>query len=168
MAAEAGLTGKKLLVVEDDYLLAREICAELEGRGASVIGPAPTVHYAELILGQRHIDGAILDIRLFGEEVYPFADGLIARGVPILFATAYDQDQIAPRFRHVTSLQKPVNMTKLCESLITLASERGAIKARPAQPIMAQSPERGSTAGAQKTWTDRWSTALAAAMKGDI
>lgn len=107
------IAGKCVLVVEDDYVLAREVCNDLKSHGALVLGPAPTVHYAHLIIGRRRLDGAILDIKLFGEEVYELVDVLKARGVPIVFATAYQPDQIDERYRSIDVLPKPLDFDHL-------------------------------------------------------
>lgn len=78
------LAGKSLLVVEHDLGLAQRICQHLKANGAAVIGPAPTLHYARLIIGKRRLDGAILTVG--GVEASAFAHMLAEDGVPILFA----------------------------------------------------------------------------------
>lgn len=80
------LAGKCLLVVEKDMALARRMCRRLEACGAYIVGPAPTVHYARLVIGRRRLDGAILDFPHPGKETGEFIDLLIDRGVPIVFA----------------------------------------------------------------------------------
>lgn len=107
------IAGKCVLVVEDDYVLAREVCDDLIRHGAHVLGPAPTVHYANLIVGKRRLDGAILDIKLFGEEVYGLVDELMERGVPVVFATAYHPEQIKARYRRIEVLAKPLDFASL-------------------------------------------------------
>src|SRR4051794_18564375 len=86
------LRGRRLLVVEDEYLIAASLARELEGRGAEVVGPAGSVRDALALVeaeGDR-LDGAVLDINLRDERVYPVADALVARGVPFIFLTGYD------------------------------------------------------------------------------
>src|SRR4051794_18185888 len=81
-----------LLVVEDDYLIASDLAASLESLGYEVIGPAGSVAEALKLLeveGSR-LDGAVLDINLGNERVYPVADFLKARGTPFVFTTGYD------------------------------------------------------------------------------
>ena len=88
----AGLDGKRIVVVEDDAIVALEIANQLRAIGATVLGPAPTTHYAIQLIGpqERRLDGAVLDIHLHGKTVYEFADVLVQREVPFLFATARD------------------------------------------------------------------------------
>ena len=78
MATEeaADLNGKRIVVVEDDFLLATDICRELRELGATVLGPAPTPFYAAQLIGRRRIDAAVLDVRLHGTTVFEVADML--------------------------------------------------------------------------------------------
>src|SRR6516165_7818743 len=101
------LAHKRVLVVEDDYLVAMDIVRALERAGAEVIGPAPAIEAALDVLEQTVPDGAILDINLGGEMAFPVADALLARGVPFVFATGYDAQVIPQRFTHVKRCEKP-------------------------------------------------------------
>jgi DNA-binding response OmpR family regulator len=72
----------RILVVEDEYLLADELALELEERGAVVLGPVPTVARAlDLLTAEAALDGAILDVNLAGEPAFPVADRLFSRRV---------------------------------------------------------------------------------------
>src|SRR3954462_10275467 len=96
MAQPENLRGRCLLVVEDEYLIAADLTASLESIGIEVIGPAASVEEALRLIenaGDR-LDGAVLDINLRNERVFPVADALTARGVPFLFTTGYDADSI--------------------------------------------------------------------------
>jgi CheY-like chemotaxis protein len=118
-SARNGLAGKRLLVVEDEYLIAADLAATLEEAGAEVVGPAGTVTDAlELIqsLGER-LDAAILDVNLQGERVYPVADALAARGVPYVLATGYDAASIAPAYADAPRCEKPVDRLQLARLL---------------------------------------------------
>lgn len=67
----------RLLVVEDEYLVAEELRRDLEELGAKVVGPLPSVGDAKRLLADREsIDGAILDVNLCGEMVFPVAGAL--------------------------------------------------------------------------------------------
>src|SRR5438270_8852311 len=86
------LKGRRVLVVEDEYLIAADIAASLEALGAEVAGPAASVAEALTFLerdGDR-LDGAVLDVNLGKERVYPLADVLRSRGIPFVFTTGYD------------------------------------------------------------------------------
>jgi CheY-like chemotaxis protein len=70
------LDGKRIIVVEDDALLALDVADQLQSFGATVLGPAPTAYYARQLIGpeRRRLDGAVLDIHLHGQDVYELAD----------------------------------------------------------------------------------------------
>src|SRR3954465_8220409 len=84
--AQNGLAGKRLLVVEDEYMVADDLAGGLGEEGAEVVGPAGTVEDAlELVqLNRGRLDGAVLDVNLRDERVYPVADVLASRGVPFV------------------------------------------------------------------------------------
>lgn len=111
------LAHKRVLVVEDDYLVAMDIVRALERAGAEVIGPAPAVEAALDALEQTAPDGAILDINLGGEMAFPVADALLARGVPFVFATGYDAQVIPSRFINVKRCEKPMASEQICAAL---------------------------------------------------
>jgi CheY-like chemotaxis protein len=117
-AAGKGLAGKRLLVVEDEYMIARDLTWALEGAGAQVVGPVGTVAGAlQLIESGGRLDGAVLDISLRDELVYPVADALVARGVPFVFATGYDRAIVPPHYTHTPRCEKPVDKLKLMRLL---------------------------------------------------
>ena len=112
------LKGRRLLVVEDEYLIAADLADVLTGQGANVIGPVGSIKDAlDMLATERQIDGAILDINVRGERVYPVADALRARGVPFVFATGYDSWVIPDAFANVPRLEKPVRAAALARLL---------------------------------------------------
>lgn len=99
------LTGRRVLIVEDEYLIADDLQRVLHAQGAAVAGPVAEVAEAlALIAGPDRIDGVVLDINLGGEV----ADALVRRGVPFVFATGYDWGTIPPRFAEIVHCEKPV------------------------------------------------------------
>ena len=113
------LRGRRLLVVEDEYLIAASLARGLEGRGAEVVGPAGSVRDALALVeaaGGR-LDGAVLDINLRDERVYPVADALVARGVPFIFLTGYDARVIPDAYAGVPRCEKPVSSALLSRVL---------------------------------------------------
>src|SRR3978361_396791 len=86
------LGGRCLLVVEDEDVVAADLAAALELLGAEVVGPAGSVEEALTLVENEggRLDGAVLDINLRNERVYPVADVLAARGGPFVFTTRYD------------------------------------------------------------------------------
>jgi CheY-like chemotaxis protein len=113
-----GLRGRRLLVVEDEYLIAADLALALDDGGAEVVGPAGSVEDAlELIAAQSPLDAAVLDINLGNERAYPIADALRERGVPFIFATGYDPWIIPQAYRDVPRCNKPVDLRVLARLL---------------------------------------------------
>jgi len=121
------LTGMRLLVVEDEALVAMMVEDMLTDLGCVVVDVAGTVSRGLTVVGDPGLalDGAVLDVNLGGEKVYPVAEVLTARGVPFIFATGYGISGIAPAYAHVPALAKPYE-TRALESLLTAALRRGS------------------------------------------
>ena len=112
------LDGRRILLVEDEYFIVRDMARAFAAAGAAVIGPAATVAEAlRLIAASGPMDGAVLDINLQGEMVFPVADALTTRGVPFLFATGYDRETIPDRFAHCIRCEKPVKPDQVAKAL---------------------------------------------------
>lgn len=112
------LQGRSILVVEDEFLIADNICEELISYGAIVIGPAQSVRRAfELLEAAKTIDAAVLDVNLGGELAYPVADLLMERDVPFVFTTGYDASALPARFVSVRCCEKPVDAGAVVEAL---------------------------------------------------
>lgn len=111
--------GKRILVVEDDYLIVAEMVQELQASGADVIGPIAELDQAfERLDALSGIEGAILDINLQGKMVYPLADELMKRGLPFVFATGYDNSSIPERYAGIRRFTKPVDVRQVAEALL--------------------------------------------------
>ncbi len=109
---------RRVLVVEDDYYVAHSLAAALEAHGIEVLGPVASVQAAsDLIAQAERIDGAVLDINLKGEFVYPLADVLREQGVPFVFTTGYDASSVARQARDAVCFEKPVTTTQLIDAL---------------------------------------------------
>ncbi len=116
--SEPTLRGCRILVVEDEYMLADELRTELCDAGAVVLGPAGTVGDAlDMISRQSHIDGVILDVNLRGEMAFSAADLLVERNVPFVFTTGYDASAIPSRFEHVVRCEKPISLVKILRAI---------------------------------------------------
>jgi two-component SAPR family response regulator len=118
--ADKSLQGCRILIVEDEYLLADDLSDTLAAMGAHVIGPYATVQEALLNARQAQFDAAVLDINLRGEMVFPVADVLVALQIPFLFATGYDQGSLPERFADAVRLEKPVRAEKVTAVLARL------------------------------------------------
>jgi DNA-binding NtrC family response regulator len=116
--AERSLHRCRILVVEDEYLLADELALELEDEGAVVLGPVSNVQHALALLDSEATpDGAILDVNLGGELAFPIADALIGRGVPLIFTSGYDPAVFPDRYSHVPKCEKPFDMNRIAAVL---------------------------------------------------
>jgi DNA-binding response OmpR family regulator len=113
----AELTGRRILLVEDEYMLAAELAFFLEGHGASIIGPFRSVAQALAVVDREPIEAAVLDINLGGERVYPVADALIARNVPVVFATGYDELLMERAYIGLPRCPKPIDKSALLQVL---------------------------------------------------
>lgn len=112
------LQGKAILLVEDEYFLVQDMAQAFLAAGAGIVGPASTVADAlRLMAAATRVDGAVLDINLRGEMVYPLADVLTARGIPFVFATGYGRESIPERFDDRLRCEKPVRVETVAEAL---------------------------------------------------
>lgn len=104
------LQGCRVLLVEDDFLIADDFARRLEAVGAEVIGPAATLPAAlALYESSERLDVIILDINLRGTNVFPLAEQLLADGVPFLFCTGYGDEPIRNGLAGVPRFEKPIS-----------------------------------------------------------
>jgi DNA-binding response OmpR family regulator len=116
-------TLRKILVVEDDALIAMELGERLADMGFVVLGPAHSIAEAEAVIADELPDGALLDGNLAGVSSVPLAMTLHARGVRVAFCTGYDKIKGAPpALDHAPILIKPVSDADLKACLEKLLS----------------------------------------------
>lgn len=115
MAEAAPLEGLRILVVEDDLLVAEVLSDMLTDAGAEVVGPFGWVDEAveAVKAGNQILDSAVLDINLHGDKSYPIADALKARNVPFVFVTGYAGETIPDRYRDFPRCGKPFDQSRL-------------------------------------------------------
>jgi len=114
------LSGLRVLVVEDEYLIADEMEQMLNRAGAQVVGPVGVLDDALALLRRSpHIDFALLDLNLDGEPAWPIADRLAEHKIRFAFVTGYGPSEIAPRFKNVRRLEKPCETAALLEAICT-------------------------------------------------
>lgn len=124
------MTGLSVLLVEDEYLMASDLAAAFEVRGARVIGPAASVIQAIALIDEGpRPDVAVLDVNLAGERVFAVADRLMQDGVPFVLTTGYDAAALPSRFENRPRLEKPISPTVVMAAVSNLIERRGS--ARP-------------------------------------
>jgi PAS domain S-box-containing protein len=114
-------TGQRVLLVEDEALVAMMIQDWLTEAGHSVIGPISRASEALKAATEADYDAAILDINLGDGMAYPVADIVAKRGAPFVFVTGYEADTIDDRFSHVPILQKPIERQMLQNLFLSAA-----------------------------------------------
>ncbi|NJO55035.1 MAG: response regulator [Rhodospirillales bacterium] len=126
----------RILVAEDDALIAFDLVDALEKFGCAAAGPVATVKAAlEQADDPVHaIDGALLDLDLRGQRSYPIAAALIRRNIPFAFTSGYGIEAIEADFRAYPCLLKPVNRSDL------LAVLRGFLSPAPVPAGAPQEP----------------------------
>ena len=116
------LAGCSVLVVEDDYYLATDAQLALARAGAIVVGPSARADESLALLERHRPNCAVLDINLGRGPSFDLASALRERSVPFLFVTGYDASAIPAEFADVERLEKPVNASRLVESVGSLCT----------------------------------------------
>lgn len=112
------LAGRRILVLEDEALIAMDIALTLEDWNAVVIGPAHSFEEGLELADRERLDAAVLDVNLRGKEVFPVAELLRSRGVPFLFHTGHEtRASLQDRFPRIIVCQKPVLSEVLAEAV---------------------------------------------------
>ncbi len=115
------LQDRRVLVVEDEYMIAINLADALERYGVQVVGPAASVADAlGLMAAEPTLHAAVLDINLGAETAYPVADELIGRGVPFVFATGYSAIVVPTAYANVPRVEKLVDAAALARTLAQL------------------------------------------------
>jgi len=123
LAGEAGakkLAGKRILVVEDEPLLAMEIAGQLEDAGAHVVGPAGTAPAALGLIEQYRFHAALLDANLSGHSVEEIAASLTRHAIPFIFVSGYGRNSLPDGFDTAGLLSKPFGRDQLIEEAVRL------------------------------------------------
>jgi DNA-binding NarL/FixJ family response regulator len=119
------MAAPRILVVEDEFLLACSLEETLAGFGYEVVGPYSTLSRATDAARRERFDAALLDVNLSGLMVYPLADELAARGIPIVFLSGYGFGVIPPRFSPHPQLSKPSDPGAIDRALRRVLAPRG-------------------------------------------
>lgn len=116
--ADLILEGRRVLVVEDELLVAMDVDSVLRAAGCEVIGPATTPESAIALIERGQPEAALLDLNLGGKSALPVAATLRARGVPFLIVSGYgERHSRAPELEGAPRLSKPVSHRQLIDAL---------------------------------------------------
>lgn len=116
------LAGKRVLVVEDEYLIAADLERALGKAGAKVVGPVADLETGMRLAGSEPLDAAVLDVNLKEGHSYPIAEALMGRTIPFLFMTGYDDWALPEAYRATPRAAKPCpveRITAMVERLVT-------------------------------------------------
>ena len=116
----SGLSGRRVLLVEDEVMVAWALEDMLAELGCTVVGPAARVDQALAMIEAEAVDAVVLDVNLNGERSYPVADALAARGVPFVFSTGYNKNGLHAGYLGFPMLQKPFERSQLSDALARL------------------------------------------------
>src|SRR3546814_16323192 len=131
------LEGRRILMIEDEAIVAMMLEDMLEEIGCNVTDSAASLDKALRLAETTDAEAAILDINLNGAEVYPAAERLAARRIPVIFATGYGRKSIPPRWQRTPILGKPVAAAELELALHSVFDACG--------PARQAAPERFAT-----------------------
>jgi PAS domain S-box-containing protein len=118
-------TGNRILLVEDEILVAMMMRDILTDLGFTVVGPYSRFSEAMVAAVHEKIDAAIVDINIGGQMIYPVAEVMVARQIPFVFVTGYGIESIEGRFGHVPVIKKPVQQ-KTLEGIFILTGASSA------------------------------------------
>jgi len=112
-AISSALLGVRVLIVEDEFLVALQLEDDLKSAGAETVGPYGDLVSATAAAKREDFDVAVLDINLNGRLVYPLADELTARETPFVFVSGYGLSNLPERFRSAPRMAKPYDLAGL-------------------------------------------------------
>jgi DNA-binding response OmpR family regulator len=117
---QAALSGRRVLLVEDEMLVAMLVETALEDENCIIVGPYGALGEALEAARSEAMDLAVLDINLAGEKVFPVAEVLAARGVPFLLLSGYGEVALPSNRRHWPICAKPFSLEDLVSRLAQL------------------------------------------------
>jgi CheY-like chemotaxis protein len=113
------LQGRRVLVIEDESLVAMLLETILEDMGCVVVGPESNIDDGLIAAtGEASLDAALLDVNVAGREVFPVAEALRARGVPFVFSTGYGEAGLPEHWRGHPTIQKPFTEGAIRDALM--------------------------------------------------
>ena len=128
MTVPTGLADRRVLVVEDDMMIAVLIEEVLQDLGCIVVGPVGKLDAALRLAGSEVLDAAILDVNIRGEHVYPVAEQLRTRGIPFVLASGYGDWALPAAFRSQPRLTKPFTYDDIEAQMRLLCGAQGGVR----------------------------------------
>jgi CheY-like chemotaxis protein len=108
------LANRRILVAEDEGLIALDLESMLQGFGCEVVGPLSDIHDILSTIRSEPVDGALLDVNLRGRQVFEILPEFISRKIPVVLTSGYDDATLFPRiFRELPRLSKPFDLAAL-------------------------------------------------------
>ena len=118
-----GLAGCRVLVVEDETMLAIEIEETLKQAGCEIVGPTGKLSTALELIRDENPDAAVLDVSVRDGKTYPAAEVLRARGIPFVLSTGYSDLSLPESLREVHRLAKPFSPKDLTAAVQKLREQ---------------------------------------------
>ena len=113
------LQGRRVLVIEDESLVAMLLETILDDMGCAVVGPESNIDDGLIsATTEPSLDAALLDVNVAGREVFPVAEALKARGVPFVFSTGYGEAGLPEHWRGNPTIQKPFTEGAIRDALM--------------------------------------------------
>ncbi len=110
----------RILLLEDEWLIALDLQETLEGAGYTIVGPAPSVQKALAFIESEQIEAALIDVHVGSDSSYRVAQALRTSGIPFAFLSGHSQADLSPEFQDELLLSKPVEIGELTACLTTL------------------------------------------------
>jgi len=119
MQLDGALAGRRILVVEDEFLVAEYLSEILRAAGAEVLGPLGWLEETLDFVEKEHaaLDAVVLDVNLHGHTSYPIADLLVRHGVRFVLTTGYDGGALDTAYRDYPRCEKPFKEEALLAAL---------------------------------------------------
>jgi len=116
--------GRRVLIVEDEAVIAGLIETILGEAGYSIVGPVATLERALATIERERFDAALLDIRINGHDAYAVADVLMKRRIPFIFVSGFTRKQMPAGYRHCAYIAKPFAPDAILALLEEVAGRR--------------------------------------------
>lgn len=119
--------GRRVLIVEDESLVAMLLETILADLGCDVVGPESNIEDGlTAVADVAGLDAALLDVNVAGTEIFPVAEALMAKGVPFVFSTGYGEAGLPEHWRGNPTVQKPFTEGAIREALMTALNMQNA------------------------------------------